>query len=102
MPLRRLPGKPSAACWLLNDGVQRHMVSEYRSEGSFAQWLRQTVAEAPELLVEELVAMAALRPRSWRMRQTASAAMVRAALKRLVHSGEVEVAEGRVSPTRQI
>lgn len=36
------------------------------------------------------------------MRQTASAAMVRAALKRLVHSGEVEVAEGRVSPTRQI
>ena len=76
--------------------------NDYRSEGRFAQWLRQTIAKSPNLSIEQLVTKAELAPRSWRMRQRASAAMVRAAVNRLILSGEIEILKGRVGPTGRI
>lgn len=78
------------------------MVTDYRSAGSLSEWLRQRIGSFPNLGVDELLAAAAAEaPRSWRMRQKEPIAIARAALRRMVQSGEVEVVDGRVRLARQ-
>lgn len=78
------------------------MANDYRSIGSLAEWLRQTIADFPELTIDDLIAKAMLAPRSWRMGQREPAIIARAAIRRLIRSGEIEIAGGKVFPTRRM
>ena len=78
------------------------MVNDYRCVGSLAEWLRQTSADFPELTIDDLIAKAVRAPRSWRMGQQEPAAIARAAVGRLIWSGEIEVADGKVFSTRRM
>ena len=75
---------------------------DFRSQGSLAEWLRQSIVASPGITVEELVAMSSDGPRHWRARDTDSKVIARGAIRRIAVAGEIEVVDGKIFPTRRL
>lgn len=77
------------------------MAFDYRSAGGLTEWLRSAIARESGINLDELIRKAADAPRDWQLRSNDKNKSARRAVQRLALSGEIEIVDGRVIPTRQ-